>query len=165
MSHFIFWPWWQWWCAKDENRSNIGVRQGVATDSLNFHLVSPCPTLLRLAGGPTLKQHYSLFRGSPRTGQAACGRLLLAWTPHAVSLCAQKKVLVGFRNTSLDLGRTRKAEEREKESQELDLSISLVFVMCKLWFVKRNCSNQNWWGKLKALLDRSGERTLLDLVV
>jgi hypothetical protein len=34
--------------------SFIGVWQGVAIDSLKFHLGPPCPTLLRLAGGPPL---------------------------------------------------------------------------------------------------------------
>jgi hypothetical protein len=34
-------------------------------DSLKFHLGLPCPTLLRLTGGPPLKRPYSLFRGRP----------------------------------------------------------------------------------------------------
>jgi hypothetical protein len=57
----------------------MGVRQGVAMDFLKFHPGPPCPTLLRPAGGPPLKQP---------AGQAACGRLLPLWTPHAVRLCS-----------------------------------------------------------------------------
>jgi hypothetical protein len=41
----------------------MGVWQGVAMDSLKFHLGPPCPTLLRLMGGPLLKRPYGYFRG------------------------------------------------------------------------------------------------------
>jgi hypothetical protein len=61
----------------------------------NFHFFlhkslypgQPCPTLLRLAGGPPHKWSYGRFRGAlPHAGRA-CGRLLPFWTPHAVRLC------------------------------------------------------------------------------
>jgi hypothetical protein len=35
-------------------------------DSLKFHLGPPCPTLLRPAGGPTLKRRNGRFRSGPR---------------------------------------------------------------------------------------------------
>jgi hypothetical protein len=41
----------------------MGVWQGVAMDSLKYHQGPPCPTLLRPAGGPPLKQPYGHFRG------------------------------------------------------------------------------------------------------
>jgi hypothetical protein len=37
------------------NATTIGVRQGVALDSLKFHSGSLCPTLLCFAGRPPLK--------------------------------------------------------------------------------------------------------------
>jgi hypothetical protein len=40
---------------------NMGVRRGVAMDSLNLH--PPCFTLLRPAGGRPLKRPYGHFRG------------------------------------------------------------------------------------------------------
>jgi hypothetical protein len=43
----------------------MGVWQGVAMDSLKFHLSLPCPTLLRSVGGPTLKWPYGHFMGGP----------------------------------------------------------------------------------------------------
>jgi hypothetical protein len=66
----------------------MGVWQRVAMDSLKFHLALPCPTLLRPAGGPPLKQPYGRVRGGPPTGGSACGYLLPLWnwTPHAVLL-------------------------------------------------------------------------------
>jgi hypothetical protein len=38
---------------------SLGVWQGVAVDSLKFHLGLPCPTFLRPAAGPSLKRPYS----------------------------------------------------------------------------------------------------------
>jgi hypothetical protein len=64
----------------------ICVWQGVAMDSLKFHLGPPCPTLLWPAGGPPLKQPYGHFRGSPPAGWATCSRVLPLWTPHIVRL-------------------------------------------------------------------------------
>jgi hypothetical protein len=64
----------------------MDVWQGVAMDSLKFHLGQPCLTLLRPACRPPLKRPYSCFRGGPPTGQAAYGRLLPLFTPHAVCL-------------------------------------------------------------------------------
>jgi hypothetical protein len=49
----------------------MGVWQGVAMDSLKFHMGLPCPTLLRPVGKPTLKQPYSRFWGGLPTGQTA----------------------------------------------------------------------------------------------
>jgi hypothetical protein len=49
----------------------IGLWQGVAMDSLKFHLGLLCPTLLHPAGGPPLKRPYSRFGGS---------RVLPLWT-------------------------------------------------------------------------------------
>jgi hypothetical protein len=60
----------------------IGLWQGVAMDSLKFHLGLPYPTLLRLTGGLPRKWPYGRFRGGPPTGQVACGRLLPLWTPN-----------------------------------------------------------------------------------
>jgi hypothetical protein len=54
--------------------------------------VSPkpsCPTFLRPAGGPPLKQHYVCFRGGRPTRRATCGYLLPPLTPHAVRLCSK----------------------------------------------------------------------------
>jgi hypothetical protein len=65
----------------------MGVWQGVAMDSLEFHPGLSCTTLLHPVGGLPLIRHYSLFRGDPPADQAACGRLLPFWTPHAVRLC------------------------------------------------------------------------------
>jgi hypothetical protein len=48
----------------------MGVWQGVSMDSLKYHSSSPCPTLLRPAGGPPLKRLVWSY-----------GRLLLPWTP------------------------------------------------------------------------------------
>jgi hypothetical protein len=64
----------------------MGVWQKVAMDSLKFHVSPPCPTLLGPGGWPPLNLPYSHFRGGPLTGQAACGRLLPLWTPHAVRI-------------------------------------------------------------------------------
>jgi hypothetical protein len=44
---------------------SIGVWQGVAMNSLKFHLGPPCPTLLCPAGGSPLKWPYGRFRGGP----------------------------------------------------------------------------------------------------
>jgi hypothetical protein len=55
----------------------MGVWQGVAMDSLKFHLGLPCPTLLCPAGRPPLKRPARW---------AACSRLLPFWTPHVVRL-------------------------------------------------------------------------------
>jgi hypothetical protein len=40
----------------------MGIWQGVAMDSLKFYPGPPCPTLLRSAGTPALKQPYGHFR-------------------------------------------------------------------------------------------------------
>jgi hypothetical protein len=64
----------------------MGVWQGVAMDSPKFHPGPPCPTLLRPAGGPLLKRYNGRFRGGQPTRQAACGRLLPLWSPHALRL-------------------------------------------------------------------------------
>jgi hypothetical protein len=63
----------------------MGVWQGVAMDSLQFHQ-GPLPTLLCPAGRPPLKQPYIRFRGDPLAKQVACGHLLSLWTPHTVRL-------------------------------------------------------------------------------
>jgi hypothetical protein len=65
---------------------SVGVWQRVAIDSLKFHLGLPCPSLLRPVGGPPLKRPCSSFWGGPPAERAACGRLLLFWTPHVVRL-------------------------------------------------------------------------------
>jgi hypothetical protein len=64
----------------------MAVWQGMAKDSLNYRYVPPCRTLLRPAGGPPMKRSCGYFRGGMPTGQAACGRILPCWTPHAVRL-------------------------------------------------------------------------------
>jgi hypothetical protein len=60
------------------------VWQGVSTDSLKFHLGPPCPTLLCSAGRPSPKRPYARFLGGLLKWQAACGRPLPPWIPHAV---------------------------------------------------------------------------------
>jgi hypothetical protein len=62
---------------------------GVSPDSLKFHPGPPCSILLRPVGGPPPKRPYGRFKGVPPTGQAACGRLLPPWIPHAVQACVQ----------------------------------------------------------------------------
>jgi hypothetical protein len=44
---------------EDEDRRTMGVRQGVARDSLMFHPGPPCLTLLRPKGWPPLKRRFS----------------------------------------------------------------------------------------------------------
>jgi hypothetical protein len=69
----------------------MGVWQGVAMDSLKFHPRPPYATLLRPAGGPSLKRPYDrkAISGVARPqGGADCRRLLPLWTPqfqHPVS--------------------------------------------------------------------------------
>jgi hypothetical protein len=63
---------------------DLGVRHGIAMDSLKFHPGPPCPTFGRPAGEPPLKRPYIRFRGGLLAGRAACGHLLPLWTPHAV---------------------------------------------------------------------------------
>jgi hypothetical protein len=75
-------------CKMQRQIANMSVRQGGAMDSLKFHLGAPCPTHLRLAGGPPLKRPYSHFRDGPSAGRAACGCLLPLRTPPAVRLYA-----------------------------------------------------------------------------
>jgi hypothetical protein len=65
----------------------MGVWQGVAMDSLMFHTGPPCHNLLRPVEEPPLKRPYDRFKDGPPAEQAAYGRLLPAWTPHAVRLC------------------------------------------------------------------------------
>jgi hypothetical protein len=59
----------------------IGVWQGLAMDSLKFHVGPPWPTFLRPADELPLKRPHGCYRGGPRAGRAACGRLLPLWTP------------------------------------------------------------------------------------
>jgi hypothetical protein len=68
----------------------IGVRRGVAIDSLKFHPGPPCPTLLCPASGPTLKQPYGRFKGDPPAGRAVCSRLLPLWTQWELSVSDSK---------------------------------------------------------------------------
>jgi hypothetical protein len=83
------------------------VRPWVAMDSLKFHLGSPCPTILRPAGGPPLKRPCGCFRGGLPTGPpAACSRLLPFWTSHALRLWrwgerVQQSVMSQTRNVRL----------------------------------------------------------------
>jgi hypothetical protein len=58
-------------------------------DSLKFRPGPPCPTLLRPAGGLSLKRPYDRFRDGPPAERSAYGRLLPFWTPHAVRLCVK----------------------------------------------------------------------------
>jgi hypothetical protein len=83
------------WRAVASKKSSITrpVWQGVATDSLKFHLGPLYLTLLRPAGGPCPKWHYGRFRGGPHTGRAACSRLLPPWIPHAVRACWSLELL------------------------------------------------------------------------
>jgi hypothetical protein len=71
------------------NAANIHGR--MARGFLEYRYGPPCPALLRPAGGPPLKRPNSCFRGGPPAEQAACGRLLSLWTPHAVRLCYQPR--------------------------------------------------------------------------
>jgi hypothetical protein len=43
----------------------MGVWQGVAMDSLKFHLGPPCPTILCPVDGPPLKCSYGRLKGGP----------------------------------------------------------------------------------------------------
>jgi hypothetical protein len=76
----MFFAWRAWTTFSDLQMyvclGSIGVRQGVAMDSLNLHPGPPCPTLLCPAGGPPLKRLYAQFSN----------RLLSLWTPHIVRL-------------------------------------------------------------------------------
>jgi hypothetical protein len=63
----------------------VEVWQGVAMDSLKFHLSPPCPTILNPAGEPPLKQRYSHFRGGLPAGVTR-GSFLPLWIPHVVCL-------------------------------------------------------------------------------
>jgi hypothetical protein len=67
----------------------MGVWQGMAMDSLKFHLGRPCPTLLCPDGGSPLTQPYVGFRGGLPRGQEACSPLLPLGhrTPYAYDLC------------------------------------------------------------------------------
>jgi hypothetical protein len=60
---------------------SMGVWQGVAMDSLKFHLGLPCPTLLRPVGRPPLKQSYHHCRDGLFAGWVACGCPLTFFTP------------------------------------------------------------------------------------
>jgi hypothetical protein len=64
----------------------MGVWEGVAMDSLEYHPGLPCLTLLRSAGGPPSKLSHRRFCGGPLAGQAAFSRLLPFWTPHTALL-------------------------------------------------------------------------------
>jgi hypothetical protein len=64
----------------------MGVRQGVAMDSLEFHSGDDL-LFFRPAGRPSLKQPNGCFRGGAPTGRAAYCHLLPLWTPDAVRLC------------------------------------------------------------------------------
>jgi hypothetical protein len=55
---------------------HIGVWQGVAMDSLKFHLGLPRPTLLRPADRPPLIRTYGRFRSVPPARRAARSRFL-----------------------------------------------------------------------------------------
>jgi hypothetical protein len=59
------------------HKHNISIWEGMAMDSLKFHLGLPCPTLLQPAGGspaagPPLKRPYGCFSGGLPAGWAAC---------------------------------------------------------------------------------------------
>jgi hypothetical protein len=62
----------------------MGVWQGVAIESLKYHLGPPCRNFLRPEGGPPLKRLLGRFKGGPAAGRAAFDRLLPLWRPHAV---------------------------------------------------------------------------------
>jgi hypothetical protein len=47
---------------------HLGIWQGVAMNSLKFFPGPPCLTILRPAGGPTLKRPYGCFRGGLPAG-------------------------------------------------------------------------------------------------
>jgi hypothetical protein len=64
------------------------VWQGVSTDSLMCHPGPPGLTLLRPVGGSPSKRPYGQFWGGTPAEQAACGRLLPPWIPHAVRSCS-----------------------------------------------------------------------------
>jgi hypothetical protein len=52
----------------------MGVWQGVVMDSLKYHLGPPCPSLLRAAGWPPLKQGGSAYRaGNMRSSSTPLG--------------------------------------------------------------------------------------------
>jgi hypothetical protein len=98
-------------CLAEKMFGCMGVWQGMAMDSLNFHLGPPCPTLLRPAGGPSLKRPYGCFRDGPPAGRVACGCLLPLCTPHAVRPCLAAKMqeAVEPRFGSVIVGRSKKS--------------------------------------------------------
>jgi hypothetical protein len=53
----------------------MGVWQGVAMNSLKFHLGLLCPTLLGPEGGPPLKQPYGHFKDGLPIRRVACSAL------------------------------------------------------------------------------------------
>jgi hypothetical protein len=107
---------------------------------LKFHLGPPCPTVLRPAGGPPLKQHFGHFRGGPPTGQAACGRPLPLWTPHIVHLWMKTNlylvsVLDGVKeipkDSSIFLAKSR--EEREVQIARHGLQLRCQVFSVGVW--------------------------------
>jgi hypothetical protein len=69
---------------RGEKGNGMGVWQGVVMEKLEFHPSPPCPTLLRPAGGPSLKWPYGRFRDGLPIRRAVGGRLLPIWTSHTV---------------------------------------------------------------------------------
>jgi hypothetical protein len=52
------------------------ARGGHGLPKVSLRPAMPCPTLLRPAGGPSLKWPHDRLRDGSPAGQAACGRLL-----------------------------------------------------------------------------------------
>jgi hypothetical protein len=98
------------------------VWQGVAMDYLKYHLGLPCPTLLRPAAGPVLKQPYSRYRGGPPARRVACSHFLRLLTPHAVRLWLLNKSAIRgvLHGVSMDsIGVRRGVSEMEEEGRRL----------------------------------------------
>jgi hypothetical protein len=74
----------------------MGVRQGMATDSLKLNLGPPCLTLLHPAGGSPLKRPYNHFRGGPPAGPAAFGHLLTFGHPKTYADVLESRNLVPY---------------------------------------------------------------------
>jgi hypothetical protein len=104
----------------------MSIWQGVAMDSLQFHLGLPCPSFLRPVVGPPLKLPYIHFRDGPPAWRAACGRILPLWTPHAVRLYrlwelkGEEQILLLF---LLFLSRDSTASTRDETASTHSLSL------------------------------------------
>jgi hypothetical protein len=81
----------------------IGVWQGVAMDSLNYHSCPPCLNLLCPVAGLPLQRTYGRFRDGPASGRAPCDLqpAACALRPSSTSLDTRVSVEYGCGLTDL----------------------------------------------------------------